>query len=124
MAYRLLLVEDEPDTREMLEYSLRWAGHHVDSVPNGRAALELLAKHTYDVILSNLRMPELSGEDLYQRIEHEWPHLAPRVVFVTASRPSHGFQAQHREHPVPILAKPYTSERLLEIVEEVVVRDV
>ena len=124
MAYRILVVEDEPDTRELLEYTLRWAGHHVDSAPNGRDALDLLAGHSYDVILTNLRMPEMTGEDLYRRIEHGWPHLAPRVAFVTASSPSDGFQAQHGGRPVPVLTKPYTYERLLQIVEDVVARDV
>ena len=124
MAYRILVVEDEPDTRDLLEYTLRWAGHRVDSVPNGREALELLAEHSYDVILSNLRMPGMSGEDLYRRIEQGWPHLAPRVAFVTASSPSDGFQAQHGGRPVPVLTKPYTYERLLQIAEDVVARDV
>jgi CheY-like chemotaxis protein len=124
MVYRILVVEDEPDTRDLLEYTLRWAGHRVDSVPNGREALEQLAEHSYDVILSNLRMPEMTGEDLYRRIEHGWPHLAPRVAFVTASSPSDGFQAQHGGRPVPVLTKPYTYERLLQIIEDVVARDV
>jgi CheY-like chemotaxis protein len=124
MAYRILVVEDEPDTRELLDYTLRWAGHHVDSVTNGRDALELLADHSYDVILSNLRMPEMTGEDLYRRIAHGWPHLAPRVAFVTASSPSDGFQAQYGGRPVPVLTKPYTYERLLQMIDNVVVRDV
>ncbi len=40
-------------------------------------------------------MPEMSGEDLYRRIEHGSPHLAPRVVSVTAARPDPSFRAQY-----------------------------
>ena len=124
MAYHILVVEDEPDTRELLNFTLRWNGHHVDTASGGREALELLAGHSYDVILSNLNMPEMSGEDLYRRIEHGWPHLAPRVVFVTAASPDTPFQAQYGGRPVPVLTKPYTPERLLRIINEVVARDV
>ena len=84
----------------------------------------LLAEHSYDAILSNLNMPEMDGEDLYRRIEHGWPHLAPRVVFVTAARPSTPFRAQYGGRPVPVLTKPYTPERLLQVIDAVVARDV
>ena len=68
MAYRILVVEDEPDTRELLDFTLRLSGHDVDTATGGREALELLAARRYDVILSNVSMPEMSGEDLYRRI--------------------------------------------------------
>jgi CheY-like chemotaxis protein len=124
MAYRILVVEDEPNTRELLDFTLRWGGHQVDSVEGGREALELLAHHSYDVILTNFHMPEMSGEDLYRRIEHGWPHLAPRIVFVTAAPPDNAFRAQYGGRPVPVLTKPYSPERLFQVVEDVVARDV
>ena len=124
MAYHILVVEDGPDTRELLDFTLRWNGHHVDTATNGREALELLAEHSYNAILSNLNMPEMSGEDLYRRIEPSWPHLAPRVVFVTAARPDPSFRAQYGGRPVPVLTKPYTPERLLQVIDDVVARDV
>src|SRR6266536_5409899 len=108
MAYQILVVEDEPDTRELLEYLLRWAGHHVDVTSGGREALERLARRSYDVILTNLHMPGMSGEDLYRRIGKDWPHLTPRVVFVTAARPDTQFRARFGGRPVPILTKPYS----------------
>ena len=77
----------------------------------GREALVLLADRSNDVILSDLNMSEMSGEDLYRRIAHEWPHLAPRVVFVTAARPDTPFHPQDGPRPVQVLTKPYTRER-------------
>ncbi len=124
MAYRILVVEDEVDTRELLDFTLRWNGHDVDIAEGGREALELLAHRSYDVILTNLHMPGMSGEDLYRRIEHGWPHLAPRIVFVTAAPPDNAFRAQYGGRPVPVLTKPYTPERLLQMIKSVVARDV
>ena len=77
MAYQILVVEDEPDTRELLEYLLRWAGHHVHVTASGREALERLAIRSYDVILSDLHMPGMSGEDLYRRIGDAELRAAP-----------------------------------------------
>jgi CheY-like chemotaxis protein len=124
VAYRILVVEDEVDTRELLDFTLRWNGYDVDIAEGGREALELLAHRSYDVILTNLHMPGMSGEDLYRRIEHGWPHLAPRIVFVTAAPPDNAFRAQYGGRPVPVLTKPYTPERLLQMIKRVVARDV
>src|SRR6266545_3875330 len=82
------------------------------------------AIRSYDIILSDLHMPGMSGEDLYRKIDHGWPHLAPRVVFVTAGHPSRGFQARLGGRPVPVVTKPYAREQLLQFIEEVVARDV
>jgi len=122
MAYRVLVVEDEVDTRELLAFTLGLDGHHVETAEDGRKALELLEARSYDVILSNLRMPGMSGEDLYRRIEHSWPHLAPRFVFVTGEKPG-GFQTQYGGAPVPVLTKPYTPERLRQVIAGVIARD-
>ncbi len=122
MACRILVVEDEVDTRELLAVTLGLHGHHVETAEDGRKALELLAGRSYDVILSNLRMPGMIGEDLYRRIEHRWPHLAPRFVFVAGEKPG-GFQTQYGGASVPVLTKPYTPERLRQVLAGVIARD-
>lgn len=123
MAYRILVVEDEIDTWELLAVTLGLDGHHVETAKDGREALELLAGRSYDVILSNLRMPGMNGEDLYRRVEHGWPHLAPRFVFVTGEEPG-GFQTRYGGRSVPVVTRPYSPERLRQVIEDVVARDV
>ena len=123
VAYRILVVDDQSDARDLLDFMLRWNGHDVDPVGGGPEALELLASRSYDVILTDLHMPGMSGEDLYRRIEHGWPHLAPRVVFVTAAPTDSVFRAQFGGG-APVLTKPYTPARLLQMIEHVVARDV
>src|SRR5712692_11587155 len=80
MAYRILLVEDEADFREPLAILLDQDGYNVQAAANGQEALEGLAGQSYDIIVSDLRMPGIDGEQLFRRIEREWPHLASRVV--------------------------------------------
>src|SRR6266852_2687876 len=114
--------DDDAGAREVLTALLGQEGHRVETAENGLEALELLAGRSYDVILSNLRMPGMGGEDLYRRIEHRWPHLAPRFVFVAGEKPG-GFQTQYGGAAVPVLTKPYTPERLRQVIAGVIARD-
>ena len=87
VAYRILIVEDDADSREGLALLLG-LDHSVETARNGQEVLDLLAHRTYDVILSDWRMPGMSGAELYGRVAQGWPHLASRFVFLTALRRS------------------------------------
>ena len=63
---KVLVVDDEPDLSEMLADLLKTFGHEVHTAPNGVAALETLGSRSYDLILSDIRMPELDGPGLYR----------------------------------------------------------
>jgi CheY-like chemotaxis protein len=124
VAYRILVVEDEADTREMVAIQLGRDGYHVDTVANGHEALQRLATGSYDVILSDFWMPGMNGEALYGHIQQGWPHLAPRVLFMTADRPAGGIQATHGGAPVPTLTKPFTAEQLRQMIARVISRKI
>jgi CheY-like chemotaxis protein len=124
MAYRILIVEDEADTREMLAIQLGLDGYHVDTVANGHEALQRLAGGDYAVILSDFWMPGMNGEALYGHIQLGWPHRAPRVLFMTADRPAGGIQATHGGAPLPTLTKPFSLEQLRQAIARVIARDI
>jgi CheY-like chemotaxis protein len=117
-AYRILIVENDADSREGLALLLG-LDHSVETARNGHEVLDLLAHRTYDVILSDLRMPGMSGAELNRRIAQGWPHLASRVVFLTALRPD---QAWDSAPSVTILTKPVSPERLQQTIAEVAAR--
>ncbi len=121
MAYRILLVDDEAVLRDVIARLLEFDGYHVDTAQDGPEALELLAGRSYDLILSDLRMPQMRGEALYRHIEHRWPRLAPRFVFMTAERLSRAFQAQYGGG-VPVLTKPFTLEQIRQVIANVIAR--
>jgi PAS domain S-box-containing protein len=80
---RLLIIDDEPDIRQVLETVLVEDGFHITTASNGNEALQILSNQNFDVILSDIRMPDLDGQALYQRIHATKPALAQRVIFVT-----------------------------------------
>jgi signal transduction histidine kinase len=104
---RILVVEDETAVAEILADVIRLEGHAVEIVENGRRALEKLQHERYDLIISDLRMPELDGPGLWHEVQRRHPELAHRFVFVTGD----SLRSETREFvehvPLPTLSKPF-----------------
>lgn len=101
---RILLAEDDDAMRVYLERALVNAGYAVDSVDRGTAAVPLLENGDYDLLLSDIVMPEMDGIELAQRCNELSPHT--KVMFIT------GFAAvtlkASREQPsAKVLSKPF-----------------
>ncbi len=117
MVHSILVVEDEPHIRDFLVEFLTACGHRVDSAGNGSEALTLLTERSFALILTDLHMPEMDGEALYQKIAQTWPHLASRVVFLTSGVPSSTLDVFSGGAQVPILRKPFNPDALRQLVE-------
>nr|MBA3641501.1 response regulator [Acidobacteriota bacterium] len=61
---RVLVVDDEPSMRQMLSFALRREGYDVTTADDGRTALEALRDGRFDLVVTDVRMPEVSGVDL------------------------------------------------------------
>ncbi len=83
IAKRILIVDDEPDVTDLLADILAVDGHRVDKACNGAIALQKLRERPYDVILSDLRMPELDGPGLHDEAGRLHGSLAQRFIFIT-----------------------------------------
>ncbi len=103
---RVLVVDDDALFRDLVAYAVRRNRHcQVDTVSNGHAALERVRTHVYDLILSDLRMPEMDGPTFYRRMQLERPELVERIVFMT-SQVDHYAQFI-RDVGAPLLGKPF-----------------
>jgi len=123
LAHHILIIDDDAEVRDLLVDLLTRLGHHADSTGSGSAALTMLAERSYALILTDLRMPTIAGEVLYQTIAQRWPHLASRVVFVTGEEPLPSRVAMlFGTGNVPILRKPFTSEDLRRLVERMLIQ--
>ena len=79
---RILVVDDDAGARDLIVSSLRADGHDVDVSSDGIEALRLLGREWYDLIVSNLRMPELDGPSLYTAVTQRWPAQPPPLLFL------------------------------------------
>jgi len=109
---RVLVVDDEEPVANLLARLLRELGHQPTVVNSGTEALELIAREQFDLILSDVKMPGMSGFELHQTIKQTNPELATRLVFVTGDLLSAATQARISQSGNPYIAKPFAIERL------------
>jgi len=115
----ILIVEDETLTCDLLTRVLSERGHRSEAVPDGKVALKKLEENSYDICLLDLKMPEMSGIELYKIIKKRYPKLAKRVVFATGDIVSRETQEFLVSTGRQYLAKPFDYRELIEVVEEV-----
>ena len=101
---RILLAEDEDAMRTYLSRALEKAGYAVDSVDCGTAALPLLENGAYDLLLSDIVMPEMDGIELAQRCNEISPHT--KVMFITGFA-AVSLKANADQPQAKVLSKPF-----------------
>ena len=116
---KILIVDDEAEIREILSEILAGAQHRVAAVGSGREALERMAAERYDVILADIRMPDLDGRTLYREIERRWPEQAARVVFVTGDSLTSTLHEFASECGRPVIEKPFVPTDVRRMVAEI-----
>ena len=79
---RVLVVDDEPSMRQMLSFALRREGYDVSTADDGRAALAALQGGRFDLVITDVRMPELSGVDLLREAKRIDPSVS--IIMMTA----------------------------------------
>src|SRR5262245_21106511 len=108
-AMRLLVVDDSPLVRKAMARVFRQ--HRVVTAENGKAAAEAIECDMPDVIICDLKMPEMDGVALAEKINERWPELLNRIVFVTgtASQIERAMKVAPRQ---PLLTKPVAANQL------------
>jgi CheY-like chemotaxis protein len=79
----ILVVDDEPDVAELLAAMLALDQHQVDTAANGTEALRRVLERSYDVIVSDMKMPGMSGAELYGEIARRCPGVERRMIFIS-----------------------------------------
>ncbi len=105
MATRILLVDDEEGLRITLAANLELEGFEVHEAASGAEALELLAKGSYDLMLTDIRMPGLSGVELFRRARASHPGMP--VVLMTAFSVESLVDEALAEGAFTVLPKPF-----------------
>ena len=109
----ILVVEDDEVLRESFQQQLSYLFAEVDAAVDGQEALDQLAEKNYDIVLTDLRMPRMSGFQLLQEIRQQSPQQP--IVVISA----HEDEALRRElavYKVHYLSKPVILEELLKVV--------
>lgn len=116
---RILVIDDDQQVNALIERTLTRAGYSVHTEYSSGAAFKRLAEESFDAIVCDLLLPEMSGIELYERIVRLKPELAERLIFITgdATRPITRVFLQGAD--LPYLLKPFSPDQLIEVVVKV-----
>jgi len=114
---RILVVDDEPDTVELIHLTLSTAGYQIDSAMSAFEARRKLDEDHYDVLLLDVMMPEVSGFDLLTQL-NESGVAVPPVIFLTARKTPQDRETGEDLGAVGYLTKPAKRGDLLDSIEK------
>ena len=113
--WEIMVVDDEEFITGLVQETLRSRMDcRVERVHQGRHAIARLAKSRFDLVISDVRMPEIDGFALLQWIRDTQPSLAERVLFITGGMGSADLEREASTLGVPVLEKPLTPDALVE----------
>lgn len=110
----ILIVDDESIVVELLADLFSDGGHRIDTAMSGREGLRKLRANTYDLIVLDLRMPDLPGQQVYEELKRERPDLLPRILFITADTLTPEVRGFLDDTLRPWLQKPFSIESLMD----------
>lgn len=119
---KILIAEDERDIRELIEFTLQFAGHEVFKASNGAEAVEMAPKVMPDLIMMDVRMPKMTGYEACREIKQmdDVKHIP--VVFLSAkgqeSEIDTGLEAGAYEY----ILKPFAPDQLTQRISEVLTK--
>ena len=115
---RILVVDDEDIVRTSCSRTLVPEGYDVKLVKNGFDGLDLLAKEPFDLVLTDLKMPEIDGIEILRRVKEGWPQI--EVIVITGYQTVDTAVKSIKLGAFDYLEKPFTPDGLLASVEKAI----
>ncbi len=119
LSRRILIVEDELVIAGLLSRILKLEGHTTDLATDGSQALARIRQTDYDAIICDLKMPGMSGQELYRQLVATDSPLAQRVIFITGDVANPETQSFLEKTGKPCIKKPFLQENVLATLREV-----
>ena len=121
-AKRILVVDDEDSIQRLLTGVLEMDGHDVQIASNGRDALSRIEQEAFDLVITDIKMPVMSGPDLYRRLSEARNPLARRVIFITGDTVAPDTRGFLQGVDNAVLQKPFRLRDVREAVREALER--
>ncbi len=117
---QILVIDDEPAWLQILSYILQRKGYEVLIAQNGADALETLKNVKLDLIVSDIRMPEMNGFELLEQVKHTRKNSRTPFVFVTAIDDYESRKTAQNLGAVDYLTKPFNEDDVVTILSRYV----
>ncbi len=114
----ILVVEDEPAICDLCQRVLSSVYFEIDIAANGKVAQDMIVETQYDLFLFDIKLPVMSGQELYQWLQEKHPKQISKVIFTSGSVLGEDTQLFIDQTGRPFLPKPFTPDELKTIVTE------
>lgn len=119
---KILIAEDERDIRELITFTLKYAGHEVLQATNGEEALHLARQSPPDLILMDVRMPKMTGYEACRHMKADDGLKDIPVVFLSAKGQDTEIQTGLEVGATDYILKPFAPDQLIKRVGEILAR--
>jgi len=116
---KILIAEDEPDIRDLVAFTLRFAGYEVVTGTNGEEAVQIAKKESPDLILLDVRMPRMTGYEACKHIKADTSLKDVPIVFLSAKGQESEIQSGMEAGAEEYLLKPFAPDQLTERVRTI-----
>jgi len=116
----VLVIDDEPSVLEFVEQLLTNKGHHVDAVDNAKDAIDFFNSKSYDLILLDVLMPDMTGIELYKKFQQMDKSVGSRVLIMTGDVLGTTNRTVISEIRAPCIDKPFDRDALMAKIDEVI----
>ena len=119
MSKRILAVDDSKTMRDMVSFTLRKAGFEVNEAEDGKAALGVLQAGKFDLIITDLNMPNMDGISLIKNVRSSATHRGVPILILTTESDNTKKADGKAAGATGWLVKPFSPEKLVELVQRV-----
>lgn len=120
---KILIAEDEKDIRDLIAFTLKFAGHEVVLAENGAEALDLARQEPPDMAMLDVRMPKMTGYDVCANLKSDEALSSIPVVFVSAKGQESEIEEGYAVGASRYILKPFTPDQLVECIQELLTPD-
>ncbi|MEJ2707117.1 MAG: response regulator [Anaerolineales bacterium] len=121
---RILVAEDERDIRDLIKFTLNFAGHEVITTANGEEALNTALKEIPDLILLDVRMPRMTGYEACKEIKASPSTQHVPVVFLSAKGQESEVKTGYAAGATEYILKPFSPDHLAERIQDILTKGV
>ena len=120
MTKKILIVDDSESIREVVSFTLKNAGHEIEAAIDGVDALDYLKDNQYDLIITDLHMPNMDGIELIRNVRKMEQHKFIPILFLTTESQTEKKLQAKEAGATGWIIKPFVPEKLLMAVNKVV----
>lgn len=120
MKKRMLIVDDSPSVRKLVEFTLKAKGFQVSSAGDGQEALELAAKEQFDAIILDINMPRMNGFEFLHKMRADVAYASIPIIMLTTEGQDEDKDKAVELGATAYIVKPFKPTQLLAFLEKIV----